>query len=439
MIRNRAVLERSSAHAVALDCVAAGIEAAHPERVVRDAVHLDGDELRIADGAYDLGDYDEVVVVGGGKAAAQVAVALEAVLGDRLTRGAVVTNDPEKTVRVEVLAGDHPVPSEEDVESTRRVLELVEGVDEDTLVLAVVTGGGSALLAAPAGGISLADLQATTGALLDSGATIHEMNAVRKHLSAVKGGQLARTAAPATVVSLVFSDVVGDDLDVIASGPTVPDTSTFDDALDVLDRYDVAVPEAVRERLERGAAGDIPETPDAGDSAFARTAAHVLADSFTALSAARDAADAAGFDALVLSSRVRGEAREAAKVHAGIAEECAATGNPASPPVVLLSGGETTVTVRGSGSGGRNQEFALSAALELEADAVVASVDTDGIDGSTDAAGAIVDADTVEDTREAQAALADNDAFGFFGGRDALVYTGKTGTNVNDLRVLVVR
>jgi hydroxypyruvate reductase len=265
------------------------------------------------------------------------------------------------------------------------------------------------------------------------------MNAVRKHLSAVKGGLLARAAHPATVVSLVFSDVVGDDLDVIASGPTVPDTSTFADALDVLDRYGVAVPDAVEDRLERGAAGDLPETPDPGDPAFDRTTAHVLADNFTALSAARDAAEAAGFDALVLSSRVRGEAREAAKVHAGIAEECAATGNPVEPPAVLLSGGETTVTVRGSGRGGRNQEFALSAALELATDVVVASVDTDGIDGSTDAAGALVDASTVEDPGAARRALADNDAFGYLDDRGATVYTGRTGTNVNDLRALVVR
>jgi hydroxypyruvate reductase len=438
MIRNRDALAASPAHEVALDCVAAGIEAARPERVVHERVALDGDALQVDGDSYDLADYEEVVVVGGGKAAAQVAAALEAALGDRIDRGAVVTNDPAPTERVEVLPGDHPVPSDEGADATRRLLDLVADADEDTLVLAVITGGGSALLAAPADGVSLADLQATTDVLLDSGATIHEMNAVRKHLSAVKGGQVARAAAPAAVVSLVFSDVVGNDLDVIASGPTVPDTSTYADALDVLDRYDVAVPDAVRDRLESGAAGDLPETPKPGDDAFDRTSTHVLADSFTALDAARAEAENAGYAAVVLSSRVRGEAREAAKTHAAVAEECAATGNPAEPPVVLLSGGETTVTVRGGGQGGRNQEFALSTAVELAADAVVASVDTDGIDGPTDAAGALVDADTVDDPREAQAALADNDAYRYLDACDALVSTGQTGTNVNDLRVIVV-
>jgi len=438
MIRGRETLARSPAHALALDAVEAGIAASRPDTVVRERVALDGERLVVAGEPHDLESVDRLLVLGGGKAAAHVAAALASVLGDRVDGGAVVTNDPVDVPRVEVLPGDHPVPSEAGVSSTRRVLDLAAGADERTLVLAVVTGGGSALLAAPVDGVTLQDLRATTDALLESGATIHEMNAVRKHLSAVKGGHLARAASPATVVTLAVSDVVGNDLDVVASGPTVPDGSTYADALDVLDRYDVPVPAAVREHLARGAASDVPETPKPDDDAFDRTSAHVLADGFMALDAARRVAADAGFDPLVLSSRVRGEAREAAKTHVAVAEECLATGNPVEPPAVLLSGGETTVTVRGDGRGGRNQEFALSAALELDAGMVLASVDTDGIDGSTDAAGALVDGATVDDTRAARAALADNDAFGYLDGRDALVYTGPTGTNVNDLRVLVV-
>lgn len=450
MIRNRDALARTPAHELALDCIEAGIQAALPERVVREQVRIEdgaltispsmvgGDEDGSESASYDLAEYDEVVVLGGGKAAAQVAAALESVLGDRLSGGAVVTNDPVETSRVEVLPGDHPVPSAAGVESTRRVLDLAAAADEGTLVLAVITGGGSALLAAPAEGVGLDDLRATTDALLRSGASIHDMNAVRRHLSAVKGGGLARAAAPATVVTLAFSDVVGNHLAAIASGPTVPDGTTYADAIAVLDRYDLAVPEAVRDHLDRGAAGELPETPGPDDPVFDRTSAFVLADGFTAISAARDVVAGRGFEPLVLSSRVRGESREAGGFHVAVVEECLATGNPVEPPAALLSGGETTVTVTGDGAGGPNQEFALAAAIDLPDGTVLASVDTDGIDGASDAAGALVDVDTVEDRREATAALDRNDAGGHLADRDALIRTGKTGTNVNDLHVLVV-
>lgn len=441
MIRNADRLATTPARETALACVAAGIEAAHPRRVVRESVALDGDALRVGDAEYDLGEYARVLALGGGNAAGHVAAALESVLGDRLDGGAVVTDDPAPTECVEVVRGDHPIPSERAAAGARRVLELAESADEETLVLAVVTGGGSALLPAPADGIGLNALRSTTAALVESGADIHDINAVRKHLSAIKGGGLARAAAPARVVGLVFSDVVGNDLDVVASGPTAPDGSTFADALDVLDRFDVDVPESVRERLRRGADGGLPETPRPDDPAFERVDNHVLADGFTALAAARKTAAERGYETLVLSSRVRGEAREAAKTHVAIAEEVRATGNPVAAPAVVLSGGETTVTVRGDGTGGPNGEFALSAAVELArtgTDAALASVDTDGIDGATDAAGALVDGETVESVAGAQAALADNDVRPYLADRGALVETGPTGTNVNDLRVLVV-
>ena len=446
VVRNRGDLGATPARDLALGCVEAGISAAHPRRVVRDAISIDGSVLTVADASYDLDEYDEVVVLGGGKAAEGVAGALEAVLGDRIDRGVVVTADsPRACERIEVLEGDHPVPSERGAEGARRVLDTADEAGKRTLVLAPITGGASALLPAPADGISLADLRTTTTRLLESGATIEEINAVRKHVSALKGGRLAERAGPARVVGLVLSDVVGNDLGVIASGPLAPDESTYGDAVTVLDRYDIDAPEAVADRLGRGKRGAIPETPDEGDPAFDRISVHVLADGLTALEAAAERASESGYDSLVLSARVRGEAREAAKTHVAIAEESRASGNPLEPPAVVLSGGETTVTVRGDGDGGPNLEFALSAALELDAEdaggVVLASVDTDGRDGGTGVAGAIVDSRTVgeriaEDA--AREALADNDSLGALDDADCAIRTGATGTNVNDLRVVVV-
>jgi glycerate 2-kinase len=437
-IDNRAELATTSARDQALDCVEAGIDAAHPRRVVRSSVSLDGDRLTIEETTYDLGGYADVRLVGGGKATDTVAAILADVLGDRLTGGAIVTDEPAPIPGIETYEGGHPVPNEAGLAGARRVLELAESAGEDMLVLAVITGGGSALMTAPAEGIGLAAVSDVTDAMLDAGMAIHEINAVRKHLSAIKGGTLARTAAPATVATLVLSDVVGNDLSVIASGPTVPDDSTYADALDALDRHGIDAPDAVCERLEAGAAGDLPETPDGSDPALGGVRTHVLADGTTALAAAREAAAEAGYGTLVLSSRLRGEAREAAKFHAGIAEECHATGTPVEPPAVVISGGELTVTVRGDGSGGPSTEFALASALELAEDTTVAAVDTDGIDGHAEAAGGIVDRKTVTDTAAAREALTHSDAAAYLRERNGAILTGPTGTNVNDLRVIVL-
>ncbi|ELY44879.1 hydroxypyruvate reductase [Natronorubrum bangense JCM 10635] len=438
MIENRAQLATTDARDVALACLEAGIDAGHPRRVIHEAIALEGETLHVAGATYDCSAYDEIVVLGGGNAAAHVAVALEDVLGDRIDRGVVVTDDPTETEYVTICEGDHPVPSERGVAGTRRLLEAAGTADERTLVLAAITGGGSALMAAPAGDLSLADLQATTDALLESGADIHEINAVRKHCSALKGGQLARRLAPATVVGILLSDVVGNDLSVIASGPVAPDESTFEDGRSVIDRYDLDVPETVADRLERGRAGAIPETPGPDDPAFERVSNHIVADGMTVLEAAREVAAEHGYDPLMLSARVRGEAREAATTHVAIAEEVLATGVPVSPPAVLLSGGETTVTVTGDGTGGPNQEFVTSAALDLEPGITVAAVDTDGIDGASDAAGGVVDDRTVDTSERARDALAANDVFPYLADRNGLIKTGPTGTNLNDLRVLVV-
>jgi hydroxypyruvate reductase len=477
--RDRERLVRTPAHGVALDCLAAGIAAARPDRLIASAVSVRDGTLRIEgaetaagdegdagvggdDGEYDLADYDRVVLLGAGKASAEVAAALAEALeegGRQIAEGVVVTEEPEtrpSPTGVEVLPGDHPVPSDRGVESAQRVLGLAERAGPNDLVFAAITGGGSALLAAPADPIAPDDLRGLTEALLACGASIDEINAVRKHCSAVKGGRLARAAAPATVVTLAVSDVIGDPLDAIASGPTVPDSSTYADALAVLDRYDLDAPESVRERLRAGAAGEFAETPTAGDPAFDRARAFVVGNGRTALDAAAAAAAERGYEPLVLAGGVRGEARDAGTVHAAIAEECAARGSPVEPPAVLLSGGETTVTLGDAdGTGGPNAEFAASAGLALaegplggseatggrSGDAgpriVVAAADTDGIDGPTDAAGGIADAATL-DPDAARDALDRHDAYPLLDEAGALLRTGPTGTNVNDLRAIVV-
>lgn len=440
MIEYRDRLAESEAHEVALSCIEAGIEAATPQQVVRNSVTVDGDTLRVGAATYNLGDYSTVLVLGGGKAADVVARELDRILGEHVEEGLVVATDPidVDAEGVEVVEGSHPVPDEDGRAGARRVIERARGADDEVLLLVPITGGGSALLPLPAGDVSLDALQDVTADLVESGAAIEEINAVRKHLSAIKGGGLAAAAAPATVVGLVFSDVVGDDPGVIASGPTAPDETTYGDALAVLDRYDVAVPPAVREYLEAGADGERSETPDAGDAAFQRVDNHVLANAWTAIAAARETAESAGYEPVVLSSRVRGEATEAALTHVAVAEECRETGNPVEPPAVILSGGETTVSVLGGGEGGPNLEFALRVGIEASEGVVCAAVDTDGSDGGTDAAGAIVDAGTVSNERAARRALVENESYEALDDRGALVYTGPTGTNVNDLRVFVV-
>lgn len=437
-IQNRDELARTDAHAAVLSSLSAGIEATNPAAVIEEQVAVTEGQLRVGEATYDLYPFREIVVLGGGNAAAHVARALERELGDLLDDGIVVTDDPVDTDRVTVLPGDHPVPSQQGIESTERLLDRAAAVGADTLVLGVITGGGSALMPAPAEGISLEDLETTTDRLLRSGATIHEINAVRKHLSALKGGQLAATLDPATTVTLVLSDVVGNDLDVIASGPLVPDSSTFADARSVIERFDLKVPAAVSDRLEAGVQGTVSETPKPGDPVFDCVSTHVIADGFTALAAASEAAEAEGYETVILSSRIEGEARQVGTVHAGIANEILATGNPVEPPVILFSGGETTVSVTGDGSGGPNQEFAVAAGLGTDGATIIGAVDSDGIDGASDAAGALVD-EAVIDPHEARNALDANDTGDYLVARDAQILTGPTGTNVNDLRAILVQ
>lgn len=446
MFEDHDVHAESPAHAVALDCLAAGIRAADPEAATAAALRRDGSRLTLTSGAateLDLDEFDRVVVVGGGKAAAGVVRALDAELGDRIEDGLVVVPESAPAAgstvgNVELAAGGHPTPTDAGVDATRRLLDLAADADERTLVVAVVTGGGSALLTAPAGDLSVDALGEVTRALLDAGAEITETNAVRTQLSDVKGGRLAAACGPATVLGIVVSDVVGDPLPVIASGPTAPAESDSETALAVLDRYGIEAP-AVRAHLE-AAAG----TPgDHDEPVFERVHNHVVASNRTAVDAAAATAAAAGYEPCVLSTRVRGSAAGAAPTHVAIAEEVAASGDPVEPPAALLSGGETTVDTSDAedpGVGGPNLEFALAAALELGTDsgAVVGALDTDGRDGSTDVAGALVDAETVVEAGTARDALASHDSLPYLTAQHAVLRTGPTGTNVDDLRVLVV-
>ncbi|MFO7927315.1 glycerate kinase [Natronomonas sp.] len=429
MFEDSDILADSPAHELALDCLAAGIDAAHPKRAVERHCAVAGETLRIKGTEYDLSAYDSVIVLGGGKAADDLAAAFETLLGDRIDGGVVVTNErTADPTRVDVLEGEHPTPGEGSVSGARTVLDRAEAADAGTLVIAAIAGGGSALLCAPAPGLSVDDLRAVTDGLLDAGAPIDEINTVRRACSAIKGGGLAVTAAPAPVVGVLVSDVVGDDPSVIASGPTAPTGSDPAAALAVLDRYGLDV-SAVRERLD----GLEPIEPADVD-----VENHIIASGRDAIDAAREVATERGYGACVLSTRIEGEATAAGRIHAAIGAEAADSGDPVGPPAVVLSGGETTVQVTGDGVGGPNGEFVLAAASDLPQNAVLAAVDTDGGDGSTDAAGGLVDGRTVDDPEAARAALADNDSYTFLDSKDALLWTGATGTNVNDLRVLVV-
>ena len=343
------------------------------------------------------------------------------------------------TKHIEVVEAAHPVPDAAGVAATRRILELAQSLDKDDLLLCLISGGGSALLVAPEG-VTLEEKAHLTKALLKSGADIREMNAVRKHLSGVKGGKLARAAYPAKVMSLIISDVTGDDLSSIASGPTAPDSSTFEDALNILDRYGIEAPE-VRMRFQKGVAGELADTPKPGDAVFESAENKIVANAQGVLERSAAYFRNEGVTPLILTESLTGEAKEAAKFHAALARQVKQHGQPLKPPCILLSGGETTVTVRGSGRGGRNSEFLLSLALELDGleNVYALAADTDGIDGVEDNAGAVIGPDALGALRlEARGFLENNDAYTFFQQTGALLRTGPTLTNVNDLRMLLV-
>ncbi len=425
-----------------------GLKAADPFAAVERTLQVKEDRITVAERSYDAGRYRRILVIGGGKAASPMARALEHRFGSRIAKGLVVTkyghDMPLETVQLREAA--HPVPDEAGEKGARDILSLLEDATEEDLVFCLLSGGGSALLPLPAPGITLPEKQATTRELLASGATIHEINAIRKHLSAIKGGGLAKAVWPGTLVSLILSDVIGDDLDTIASGPTVPDRSTFRECLEILDKYNLKerVPESVLARFRRGTRGDEAETPKAGDPVFEKTQAVIVGSAGMSLTAAREEARRRGYNTLVLSSMIEGETRDVARVHAAIGKEILKTGQPVSRPGCVISGGETTVTLRGKGLGGRNTEFVLAAAMEIGGlpQVVVFSAGTDGTDGPTDAAGAVADGKTLARAEEqglsAARYLADNDSYHFFEALGDLVKTGPTMTNVMDLRIVIV-
>ncbi len=437
-------------HTTARALFDAALDAADPRQAVRRALQCDGDRLRVLSREYDLARVHRVFVIGFGKASAAMAQGVEEILGAKITRGWVTVKygytAPLATDKIYLHQAGHPLLDENSLRGTRAILELLDSADENDLVLCLISGGGSALLELPVEGVSLDDLRALTDALLRAGANIVELNTVRKHLSQVKGGQLARRARGAPILALILSDVIGSPLDTIASGPTAPDATTFADALAVIERRGVRAqtPARALDHLARGARGECAETPKADDPLFARVQNVIIADNARACDAAQRAAEARGYNTLLLSTYLQGEAREVAQVLAAIAKEIVATNRPIARPACVIAGGETTVTVRGNGKGGRNQELALAAAIEIAGieSVLLLSGGTDGTDGPTDAAGAFADGTTLARARarglDARVFLANNDAYHFFQPLGDLLMTGPTNTNVNDVIVMLV-
>ncbi len=422
----------------ALSIFRAAVQAANPRRTVLAALEKEA-----------LSRYRRIFAVGAGKASAAMAQAAEQALGRRIHGGWINTKDGHLAPlrRIRLHEASHPVPDARGVEGARRIAGIAAHAGEGDLVLCLISGGASALLPLPLEPVTLEEKQETTRLLLACGATIHEINAVRKHLSAIKGGRLARLAQPAHVLALLLSDVVGDPLDVIGSGPAAPDTSTFAAAWAVIEKYHLQekIPPPARRLLQDGLAGRIEETPKPGDACFRNTRNVIVGSNRLAVDAAARKARELGYRPLVLSTTIEGETRDIAGMHAAIAREIVATGRPARPPVCVISGGETTVTLRGQGRGGRNQEFALAAAIALEGlpGVLAFSAGTDGTDGPTDAAGAMAGGTTLARAAaagmDARQALRENDSYPFFERLGDLVMTGPTGTNVMDVRLMLVR
>lgn len=434
----------------------AALKRVDPLAMIDRCVSIEAGELVIRtehdEAGIPLGNYDRIVVAGMGKASARMALGVERALGERITGGLIAVKDGfvEPLSRISVVEAGHPLPDLRSMRAATDLLAMGRGMDERTLALLLISGGGSALVCAPVEGVSLQDKIAITGLLLSCGATIQEVNCVRKHLSAVKGGRLAAAFAPATVVSLIVSDVIGDDLDAIASGPTVADPTTFADALKIIGRYELEkrIPAEVLDFLRLGACGKRPETPKPGDPVFNRSRSILLGTNRQALKAGAERARELGYSTLVLTSRLTGEARQAALTILGIGRDIASSGFPLARPACIILGGETTVTVRGTGKGGRNQEMALAFLAALERSPkdgeglLFFSASTDGSDGPTEAAGALAYSGLLSRALKAglhpEAFLSNNDSHTFFNSCGGLILTGPTNTNVCDIQILLV-
>ena len=424
------------------------VKAADPYYCIVKSVKKTASAITIEGVEYKRSEFSKVMVIGGGKASARMGEALEDILGDDITGGWINTKDGHAIPlqHITVHECSHPVPDQRGVDGTYKIIDILKQADKNTLVICVLSGGGSALMPAPAEGISLSEKQAVTKLLLCAGADIVEINTIRKHLSLIKGGGMARYAAPGSLVMLILSDVIGDPLDAIASGPAVADPGTFQDCINICKKYGIwdKLPENVRGRFEAGVAGKIPDTAKPGD-AYLKSARNLLiGNNRMSVAAAEATAQKYGFKTLVLSSWFQGEASQLGNFFSAIAFEIEKTGNPLPAPAAIIGGGETTVTIKGTGMGGRNQEMALAASLWLKGKKNVAFISggTDGTDGPTDAAGGVVDGDTVAELTakglKAEEFLANNDSYNALKAVNGLIMTGPTGTNVMDIQVLLV-
>ncbi len=436
------------ARRLALNALEAALEAANPKKIIKSKVTLKGNTLRIDRHKFDLNKFRRIFVVGGGKASGEMAEALELILENRISRGIVnipYNNGPYKTRKIELHEASHPIPDNAGKRGAKKMLDLVSHAANNDLVFCLISGGGSSLMPLPRDKVTLKDKQQITDALLKSGATINEINTIRKHISNFKGGWLAKKAYPATIVNLILSDVIGDPLDFIASGPTVPDSTTFGDAAEILRRYNLwgNLPQSVKDVVVDGQKGLIAETPKQGDEVFRKVYNVVVGNNRSATSAAYGNLRKAGVQSLLLTSFLEGEAKHVGTMLGSIAEEIEASGNPLPKSCGIVVGGETTVNVVGNGKGGRNQEIALSAALKISNmdGVVIASLSTDGIDGPTDAAGALVDGKTIirfkKQKLDAKSFLDNNDSYCFFSNLSDLIFTGLTRTNVNDVSIII--
>ncbi len=437
--------KRKKARKDALTIFSHALCAVEAGKAVRRHLRLEGDHLFLDYPVVPFSHFRRCIVIGAGKASAAMGKAVEDVLGDCIEEGRITVKygHTHPLSRIHLTEAGHPIPDAQGVAGASAILKMVQRAGPDHLIIALFSGGGSALLPLPIEGISLEEKQHTISVLLNCGATIHEINTIRKHVSRIKGGRLAKAAYPSRLITLILSDVVGDDLDVIASGPTVPDSSTFADCLNIVSKYDLGkrIPTSIMALLNGGLSRNTPETPKPGEPIFEKTENRIIGSNSEALSAAKATSERLGYRTLVLSSTIQGDTREAALFHAAIVREIHRTGNPIPPPACILSGGETTVKVTGNGMGGRNQEFTLQAALEIAGcgPLIMLSAGTDGTDGPTDAAGAVADDITISRAyamgMEPMRHLDNNDAYTFFKVLDDLVITGPTDTNVMDLRI----
>jgi glycerate 2-kinase len=429
------------------------LSAVDPSKILKERIRIERDHLSIkmegdSEKVFDLKAFHKIFLVGTGKASNSMAQAIEELFGDRMTKGVITTKYghllPLK--EIQIIEAGHPIPDRKGYEGAKKIRRLLKESGPKDLVIFLLSGGGSALLPFPADGIELKEKQEVTQLLLDSGADIKEINTIRKHISRMKGGWLSKWAYPSTVIAFILSDVVGDQLDVIGSGPTVPDPSTFEEAWEILKKYDLLneMAPSIQKHLQLGKEGKVEETPKPGEVVFERVYNILIGSNILALREARKEAESLGFNTVILSSSIQGETREASRFHTAMAKEVLSSGNPIPRPACILSGGETTVTIKGSGLGGRNQEFVLAGALEISGieKVVLLSGGTDGTDGPTDASGALADHTTVHRAKtmglNPKAHLDNNDAYPFFQKLGDLLITGPTHTNVMDVRIILV-